>query len=722
MRIAIVYNRESKNVINLFGIPNKETYGQKNIKRIVDSLKSGGHKVIAIEGDKDLIPKLEQFMPKVLKGELPGMVFNLSYGIQGQARYTHVPGILEMVGIPYVGSGPLAHSLSLDKVVAKMIFRQNGLPTPDFAVLDSPGFEMPDLAYPLIVKPKNEAVSYGIEVVHDEESLRRAANVIFESFAQPVLVEQYIEGREINVGLLGNNPPEALPPVELSFGEGGPKIYTLDDKKGVSGREVTPVCPAPIDEAMTSTAQELAVKAFSALGCFDCARVDFRVDNEGNLFILEINSLPSLGARGSYARAAQEVGLDFPALVNQLVEVAAARYFGTPKPPTVAKRSSDPKEAALSFLTQRRDRIERRLQEWSAISSRTSDPVGIQLAVKETEKTLRDIGLVQVGSLTDERVVWTWETRAGFENGTLLMVPLDVPLSVDAPSQGFRREPEWLHGEGIGISRAPLVMTEFALRSLRAQRHLRNLQLGVLLYSDEGRDARYSEKLIRRAARRAKQVLVLRPGKSGGLAVIGRRGLSKYQLTVESAPHQLGQSGTKIDPLLWTSKKLTELAALSSRKDRIAVSASELKTTAFPMLLPHRVTTTVLVSSTEKGDTEETVEKIRKILSKGPNSVKWSLQKVSERPPMAQSKLNTNLMKRLSKVADGLEIPFGSESALWPSVAGLVPPETAVICGMGPVAQDLYTPNESVERISLLQRTLLLTSFLATNAKKNKKS
>jgi D-alanine-D-alanine ligase-like ATP-grasp enzyme len=96
-------------------------------------------------------------MPRVIKGELPGMVFNLSYGVQGQARYTHVPGILEMVGIPYVGSGPLAHSLALDKVVAKMIFRQNSLPTPDFVVLNDPGFEAPDLKYPLIVKPKNES-------------------------------------------------------------------------------------------------------------------------------------------------------------------------------------------------------------------------------------------------------------------------------------------------------------------------------------------------------------------------------------------------------------------------------------------------------------------------------------------------------------------------------------------------------------------------------------
>jgi len=129
MKVAVVYNRESNNVINLFGVPNREKYGQKAISRIVSALKTGSHRVIAIEGDKNLVPKLEEFMPRVVKGERPGMVFNLSYSIQGQARYTHVPSILEMMGLPYVGSGPMAHSLALDKVVAKIPFHQNDVPT-----------------------------------------------------------------------------------------------------------------------------------------------------------------------------------------------------------------------------------------------------------------------------------------------------------------------------------------------------------------------------------------------------------------------------------------------------------------------------------------------------------------------------------------------------------------------------------------------------------------
>jgi D-alanine-D-alanine ligase len=300
MKVAVIYNRESQKVINLFGQPNREKYGIKAINRIVNALKKGGHQVIALEGDKDLIDNLEEFMPRALKGERPGMAFNLSYGIQGQARYTHVPGILEMVGVPYVGSGPLAHSLALDKVVAKMLFAQRGVPTPEFAVLDAPGFEMPGLAFPLIVKPKNEAVSFGIRIVNDEAELRDAAGVIFEQFDQPVLAERYIEGREVNVGLLGNGAGlEAFPPAELIFGEGGPHIYTMEDKKRTSGREIGVQCPAELTPALANKARDIAVKAFHVLGCYDCARVDMRMDADGNLYVLEINSLPSLGEHGS---------------------------------------------------------------------------------------------------------------------------------------------------------------------------------------------------------------------------------------------------------------------------------------------------------------------------------------------------------------------------------------------------------------------------------------
>lgn len=710
MKIAVVYNRDTKNVINLFGVPNRETIAQRSIKRITDALKSGGHQVITLEGDKDLISRLEEFMPRVLKGERPGMVFNISYGIQGQARYTHVPSILEMVGIPYVGSGPLAHSLALDKVVAKMLFRQHGLPTPDFAVLESREFSAPDLAYPLIVKPKNEAVSFGLRVVESEQELREAAQMIFEKYEQAVLVERYIAGREINVGILGNNPAETFPPAEIVFGEGGPPIYSYEDKTGRSGREIGVVCPASVPDDLAKQAQDVALRAFRALGCYDCARVDMRLDDEGHLFILEINSLPSLGEHGSYPAAAQQVGLDFPMLINRLVEVASARYFGTPTPPRIDNRSADPETLIFSFLTQRRDQIERRVREWVSLHSRTSDPVGLQAAVKELGERLEDVGLKPCAEFTDGQSAWAWSTDRGFTNGVLLIGHLDIPLEADSPPQAFRRDPEWLYGEGIAASKGSLAMVEFALRSLKVQRRLRDLPLGVLVYTDEGRDYRYSSKTTRGAVAQARDVLVLRPGSAPDRVVTQRRGQRKYRLTVEGKSTRSGQARKSPDALLWVAEKLGAISRINSKKDRLAVSAVDVETQAYPLHLPHRVSVMLLLTYLNPNAADAAEERIREILNG--KEVRWSLERISDRPPMEERRANEPLLEALKSLAANWDIPLEAESSAWPSVAGLVPPSTAVICGMGPVGRNLYTPEESVQRVSLMQRTLLLAQFL----------
>lgn len=715
MKVAIVYNRESERVINLFGLPNREKYGKESIKRISDALKKGGHQVKAFEGDKDLIDRLEEFMPRVVKGERPGMVFNISYGIQGQARYTHVPSILEMVGIPYVGSGPEAHSLSLDKVVAKMVFRQHDVPTPDFAVLYGPNIEPPDMEYPLIVKPRSEAVSFGIKIVNDDAELKEAAQAIFDAFQQPVLVEQYIEGREVNVGLIGNNPPETLPPAELVFGEDGPAIYTWEDKTRKSGRIVEVVCPAPLEPELTQRAQEIAVRSFHALGCYDCARVDMRLDKDGNFYVLEINSLPSLGEHGSYLQGAAAVGMDFAALINRLVEVAATRYFGVPSPP-VAEGKDEPSTAVFNFLVENRDRLEECAKAWVGRSSRTADPVGLADAKKVLGSTMKELGLKRVDEFTDDRVTWTWETKAGFENGTLLITHVDVPLGLDAPRQSFRRDPEFLYGEGIGASRAPLAITEYSLRALRRTQRLRGLPLGVLYYTDEGRDCRYSASIIKAAAGKAKQVLVLRPNIGGRYFITSRRGMRTYVLSAEGKPLRLGEAVRKLDVMRWIIGKLDALSSLSSKDDRLSVMPVEMKSYRTPMRLPHEISATVLLTypTTDAADAAE--EKMREIL--GGNGFRWRLQLVADRPPMIGGKKSSALTKTIRSLADEWGINIRSQTSATPSVAGLVPPSVPVVCGMGPIAYDLYTSHEAVGRSSLLKRTLLLAQFLLAQSRK----
>jgi D-alanine-D-alanine ligase len=709
MKVAVVYNRESKNVINLFGVPNREKYGKEAIARITSALKSGGHQVIALEGDKDLVPKLEEFMPRVVKGELPGMVFNLSYGIQGQARYTHVPSILEMMGLPYVGSGPLAHSLALDKVVAKVLFHQNGVPTPAFAVLKDPGFELPSIDFPLIVKPKNESTSFGLKIVHDEAELREASQVIFDEFGQAVLVEEYIDGREINVGLIGNGPPEALPPAELDFGE-GPKIYTLDDKRHESGREVRVICPADLDPEQTARAQQVARDAFEALGCCDCARVDMRMSKGEELFVLEINSLPSLGEHGSFTHAAASIGLDFQKLINRLVEVASARYFGTPQPPALEGRRRDRPKTAFAFLTRNRDRLEARLQEWIALSSRTEDPIGQDAVFQELDRVMTDLGLHPSEALSKSRSARLWQTDAGYEGGTLMVGHADVPMSIETAAPGFRREPEWLYGEGIGSSRGPLTILEFALRATKSTRMLRKLKLGVLWYGDEGRDCRYSGERISEVARNAARVLLLRPVYGEGRVITGRRGMRTYRLTASGDSVRIGTRAKQPGVMLDFFERLAALERLTDRRARIAVAASDVEVRSFPLRLPHTAIATLEVSYPTAAALERVEARIHAILD--PTGRRWSLAQVADRPPMPERKANRILAEELDRVAANWEFEITADTSALPSAAGLVPAGVPVVCGLGPAAQDLNTPQERISRISLVQRTLLLAQLL----------
>ena len=711
MKVAVIYNRDSESVINLFGVPNRERYGLAAIRRITNGLKKGGHQVRAFEGDKDLIDNLEKFMPRVVKGERPGMAFNLSYGIQGQARYTHVPGMLEMVGLPYVGSGPLAHSLALDKVVAKMLFKQNGLPTPEFVVLNDNDFEAPNLSYPLIVKPRNEAVSFGIQIVKNLKQLKEAAKVIFDQFNQGVLVEEYIEGREINVGILGNQPAQPLPPAEIVFGKDGPNIYTYEDKTRKSGRQINVECPARLDMNTAEQAQRIALEAFSVLGCYDCARIDMRLDKQGKLYILEVNSLPSLGEHGSYVRAAEEAGLDFSALVNRLVEEASARYFGTPTPPEVTTKPKSPSESVFLHLTQYRDQMERRLADWVAMSSRSDDPIGIQLVLKEAESIMKSQGLSPVPDNSDFPYAVTWETKPGFKKGTLIVLHLDNPINTPSSSEPFHHDPEWLYGEGIGSSCAPMTTLEFALRALKRAGQLRKLHLGILLYTDEGLDVKDSAEFIEKAAAEAKQVFVLRPGNVNNRIVTRRRGQRKYRLIIQSKPLRPGHSSTRnIDALSWLYPRLDAMTKLTSRADRTAVAVVDIKPEAYPLLLPHRVTVTLLVSFPAHAQADRVEEEIRNIL--GRKGLRWTLNLVSDRPPMRDRQVNKPMINQLKTVAEEWDIPIKTESSLWPSVAGLVPQDVPVLCGLGPVATNLYTSQEAVSRISLVQRTLLLSELL----------
>jgi D-alanine-D-alanine ligase len=249
---------------------------------------------------------------------------------------------------------------------------------------------------------------------------------------------------------------------------------------------------------------------------------------------------------------------------------------------------------------------------------------------------------------------------------------------------------------------------------------LHQLPIGVLYYLDEGRDCRYSAEIISAAASKAARVLVLRPGSLGDNAIVQRRGQRRYTLTIEGKPQRIGQKRKSPEAILWFSKKIGEMSSLTSKKERIALSVSNLKTESFPMLLPHRIVTTVVLSYHDSKLADATEKAMKDLLKQ--NGFKCNIEKISDRLPMKEQANNLQLLKVLADVAKKWEIPLAKESSVVPSAGGLVPAKIPVVCGIGPVAKELYTPQEAVNRISLVQRTLLIAEFLAQDIQSGKRS
>jgi D-alanine-D-alanine ligase len=333
MKIAVVHNTRKNGVINRLGQRCPENYSPRHIEMVIGALRGAGHTVASMEGDKSFLAELEKFMPPCPDTGRPGgFVFNMAYGIQGECRYTHVPAMLEAAGIPYTGSSPLGHSLALDKVITKILMVDAGVPTPAYKVMSRPGQSDDGLTYPLVVKPKHESTSYGLQLVRQRSELDAAVESIVQQYQQDALVEDYIDGREVCIGLLGNDPVETLPPVELDFGNRPLRLMTWDDKYHKRVDEPTKVCPAPLDSHLAERLCAMAVATFRACHLKDYARVDIRIDPSGRPFVLEINSMASLGGGASYMKSALTAGYSYASLVNRIVDVAHQRYFGQPAP------------------------------------------------------------------------------------------------------------------------------------------------------------------------------------------------------------------------------------------------------------------------------------------------------------------------------------------------------------------------------------------------------
>jgi D-alanine-D-alanine ligase len=312
----------------------------ETIEAVKSALERNGREVILIEADENAYD--------TLRAERPDIVFNIAEGFGGAARESYIPTILEMLNIPYTASDPITTGICHDKSRCKEVLRAYGVPTPgNLTHAYSPG-EIEKIGFPLFVKPLHEGSSKGIfntSVVNTLEELDKELARIKEHYDQPALVEQYLDGREFTVALLGNGDSvRVLPIIEINMDcipQGYNRIFSYEVKWYFDTRENKLdifTCPAKISKKLKNRIEEICLRAYKVLRIRDWARIDVRCASpsppskgeEGDPYIIEVNPLPGIlpnpDDNSCFPKAAREAGIGYDEMINMVLEMAMDRY------------------------------------------------------------------------------------------------------------------------------------------------------------------------------------------------------------------------------------------------------------------------------------------------------------------------------------------------------------------------------------------------------------
>ena len=301
----------------------------QDIKSALDNL---GYRTSVMNVDGDIFRLIEY-----LRDEKPDLIFNLVECVENESlQEMNVAGIYELLKIPYTGASALTLGLALHKARVKEILTFHGIKTPRHHLFDADDKVSTNgrLRFPMIVKPSHEDASVGISdksVVYTASDLKKRVRYIIHEFDQPALVEEYIDGREMNVAILGNTPPVVMPISEIDFSgltEGMHRIVSYEAKwvHGTVEYEGTKgVCPAPLSTSQESRLKDIALRCYRIIGCRDYARVDVRMTKEGVPYVLEVNPNPDISDDAGFARSARAYGLSFHETVGKIVEICLAR-------------------------------------------------------------------------------------------------------------------------------------------------------------------------------------------------------------------------------------------------------------------------------------------------------------------------------------------------------------------------------------------------------------
>ncbi|RJP60764.1 MAG: ATP-grasp domain-containing protein [Ignavibacteriales bacterium] len=269
------------------------------------------------------------------KSYQPNAILNLIESVEGNSHFeSYCAGLFDILGISYTGNNGLTLGNCLFKQRTKRILIGSGIPTPNYQVAlykSNEEFDSKGLQFPMIVKLLSEDASIGISensVVNNSDELSARMNYLFKNFKQDLLVEEYIDGRELNVSILGN---EVLPISEISFkglSKGLPKIITYEAKWSPESeyyKHTLPICPAKLPKRVTKEINRIALESYKAMGCRDYARVDVRLTKDNRPFVIEVNPNPDISPDSGFARSSAAAGISYEYLIKKLIELSLLR-------------------------------------------------------------------------------------------------------------------------------------------------------------------------------------------------------------------------------------------------------------------------------------------------------------------------------------------------------------------------------------------------------------
>jgi D-alanine-D-alanine ligase len=331
MRVAIVYNEPQHSRYDAVG-------EEKAVLDVLEAVEAVHQSLLELDFDVTrvpLVPPLEQ-AERELKNpdDIGDLVFNLFEGFCGYPETeAAVPEILSEMAIPFTGCPGPALRLALDKAKTKLILKAAGIKTPDFQLLNPKTLHMFRLEYPCIVKPRCDDASNNLSdesVVHDFSALERQVGMIYDFYGRHAIVETFINGREFNATVMGNSELTVLPVSEITYAlpSGMPEILTFDAKWQPDSpyfEGTKPVCPAEIEADEQQCITETVTMVYRLLGCQGYARVDMRMDHEGQLNVIEVNPNPDISPGTGAARQAETAGMTYTQFIEKIVQLALDR-------------------------------------------------------------------------------------------------------------------------------------------------------------------------------------------------------------------------------------------------------------------------------------------------------------------------------------------------------------------------------------------------------------